>query len=29
MANYTQRREAWITAALEAGIDVGFHFLYL
>ena len=23
MANYTQRREAWITAALEAGIDVG------
>lgn len=23
MATYTQRREAWITAALEAGVDVG------
>ena len=23
MANYTQRREAWITAGIDAGIDIG------
>ena len=23
MATYTQRREAWITAAIDAGVDIG------
>lgn len=23
MANYTQRREAWITAGIDAGVDIG------